>query len=167
MLDARYSIRTHVAGELRASHTGEHVTVAGWVHRRRDHGGLIFVDVRDRSGLVQCVFDPEVSGAAFVTAEKVRPEWVVKITGTVRHRPEGTVNPNLATGEVEILVAEAEVLAESVTPPFEIEAGIDTDELTRMRYRYVDIRRPEVLAALQLRDKITQRFLGKPRTAQE
>jgi aspartyl-tRNA synthetase len=158
MLDARYSIRTHVAGELRASHTGEHVTVAGWVHRRRDHGGLIFVDVRDRSGLVQCVFDPEVSGAAFVTAEKVRPEWVVKITGTVRHRPEGTVNPNLATGEVEIVVAEAEVLAESVTPPFEIEAGIDTDELTRMRYRYVDIRRPEVLAALQLRDKITQRF---------
>jgi len=158
MLDARYSIRTHVAGDLRLSHEGEQVTLAGWVHRRRDHGGLIFIDVRDRSGLVQCTFDPEISGAAFATAERVRPEWVVKLSGTVRPRPEGTANPNLATGDIEVVITEATVLAESVTPPFEIEAGIDTDELTRMRYRYIDIRRPEVLSALMLRDTVTQRF---------
>jgi aspartyl-tRNA synthetase len=158
MLDARYSIRTHVAGELRPSHIGETVTLAGWVHRRRDHGGLIFIDVRDRSGLIQCVFDPEKSGKAFATAERVRPEWVVKLTGTVRPRPDGTVNANLATGEVEVVITEATVLSESVTPPFEIEAGIETDEITRMKYRYIDIRRPEVLAALQLRDRVCQRF---------
>lgn len=158
MLDARYSIRTHVAGELRSSNVGETVTVAGWVHRRRDHGGLIFIDVRDRSGLIQCVFDPETSGAAFATAERVRHEWVVKLTGTVRPRPEGTVNSNLATGEVEVIITSAMVLNESLTPPFEIEAGIETDEVTRLKYRYIDIRRPEVLAALQLRDRVTQRF---------
>jgi aspartyl-tRNA synthetase len=158
MLDARYSIRTHVAGELRREHVGVEVTLAGWVHRRRDHGGLVFIDVRDRSGLVQCVFDPDTSGAAFATAERVRPEWVVKVTGTVRPRPDGTVNPNLATGEVEVVVTSAQVLNESVTPPFEIEPGIETDELTRLKYRYVDIRRPEVIAALELRDRVTQRF---------
>jgi aspartyl-tRNA synthetase len=158
MLDARYSIRTHVAGELRPGHVGGTVTLAGWVHRRRDHGGLIFIDVRDRSGLIQCVFDPDASGAAFATAERVRPEWVVRLTGTVRPRPEGTVNPNLATGEVEVVIATAEVLNESVTPPFEIDAGIETDEITRLKYRYVDIRRPEVIAALELRDRVTQRF---------
>jgi aspartyl-tRNA synthetase len=158
MLDARYSIRTHVAGELRREHVGAEVTLAGWVHRRRDHGGLVFIDVRDRSGLVQCVFDPDTSGAAFATAERVRPEWVVKVIGTVRPRPEGTVNPNLATGEVEVAVTSAQVLNESVTPPFEIEPGIETDELTRLKYRYVDIRRPEVIAALELRDRVTQRF---------
>jgi aspartyl-tRNA synthetase len=158
MLDARYSIRTHVAGELRPSHVGSTVTLAGWVHRRRDHGGLVFLDIRDRSGLVQCVFDPEASGASFATAERVRPEWVVKLTGRVRPRPDGTVNPNLVTGEVEVVITEAIVLSESVTPPFEIEAGIETDEITRMKYRYIDIRRPEVLAALQLRDRVSQRF---------
>ena len=158
MLDARYSIRTHVAGELRATHVGERVTIAGWVHRRRDHGGLVFIDVRDRSGLVQCVFDPEASGAAFATAERVRPEWVVKLSGNVRPRPEGTVNPNLATGAVEIIIDDAEVLNEAVTPPFEIDAGIETDEVLRLKYRYVDIRRPEVIAALELRDRVTQRF---------
>jgi len=158
MLDARYSIRTHVSGELRREHVGQQVTLAGWVHRRRDHGGLVFIDVRDRSGLVQAVFDPDTSGAAFVTAERVRPEWVVKLTGTVRPRPEGTVNPNLATGEVEVVITEATVLSESLTPPFEIEAGIETEELLGLKYRYIDIRRPEVLAALQLRDRVTQRF---------
>jgi aspartyl-tRNA synthetase len=158
MLDARYSMRTHVAGDLRREHVGQEVTIAGWVHRRRDHGGLIFIDVRDRTGLIQVVFDPEASGAAFATAERVRPEWVVKLTGKVRPRPEGTVNPNLATGEVEVIVATAEVLNQSVTPPFEIDSAIDTDEVLRLKYRYVDIRRPEVLAALVLRDRVTQRF---------
>jgi aspartyl-tRNA synthetase len=158
MLDARYSMRTHVAGVLRPEHVGQSVTLAGWVHRRRDHGGLVFIDLRDRTGLIQCVFDPEASGAAFATAERVRTEWVVKLTGTVRPRPEGTVNPNLATGQVEVIISAAEVLNEAVTPPFEIEAGIETDEVLRLKYRYVDIRRPEVLAALVLRDRVTQRF---------
>jgi aspartyl-tRNA synthetase len=158
MLDARYSTRSHVCGELRAEHVGATVTLAGWVHRRRDHGGLIFIDVRDRSGLVQCTFHPEESGAAFVTAERVRPEWVVQLTGAVRPRPEGTVNPNMPTGEVEVVITDVVVLNEALTPPFEIEAGIETDEVTRLKYRYIDIRRPEVLAALTLRDKVTQRF---------
>jgi aspartyl-tRNA synthetase len=156
MLD--YSTRSHVCGELRPEHVGQTVTLAGWVHRRRDHGGLIFIDLRDRSGLVQCTFDPEKSGAAFATAERVRPEWVVQLTGTVRPRPDGTVNPNMPTGAVEVVITDVVVLNEAVTPPFEIEAGIETDEVTRLKYRYVDLRRPEVLAALTLRDKVTQRF---------
>ncbi|MBC7266971.1 MAG: aspartate--tRNA ligase [Coriobacteriia bacterium] len=158
MFDARYSIRTHVAGDLRAGDAGAEVTLAGWVHRRRDHGGLIFVDLRDRSGLVQCVFDPEDSKAAFAVAESVRSEWVVKLSGVVRKRPPGTENPGLATGEVEVLVTDAEVLNRSETPPFEVESAIATDETLRLKYRYIDMRRPEVLDALVLRDRITQRF---------
>ena len=158
MLDARYSMRSHVCGSLTAKQVGEAVTLAGWVGKRRDHGGLVFIDVRDRTGIVQCTFDPDASGAAFAVAEQVRPEWVVKLQGTVRRRPAGTDNPNMPTGEVEVIITSAEVLNRSQTPPFEIEAGIDTDELTRMKWRYLDIRRPEVLAALQLRDRVTQRF---------
>ena len=158
MFDARYSIRTHVAGSLGRHTIGETVTIAGWVHRRRDHGGLVFLDIRDRSGLIQCVFDPDIAGAAFPVAEQVRTEWVVEIAGTVRPRPEGTVNSNMPTGEVEIAVTSAKVLNSAVTPPFEIEAGIETDEITRLKYRYVDIRRPEVLSALVTRDRVTQRF---------
>ncbi len=157
-MNVAHSMRTHGAGDLRASDKRSEVTVTGWVHRRRDHGGLIFVDLRDRSGLVQCTFDPEDSGSAFVTAEQVRPEWVLAVTGTVRKRPAGTENPNLATGEIEIIATDVVVLNRSETPPFEIEAGIETDELTRMRWRYLDIRRPEVLSALLLRDRVTQRF---------
>ena len=156
--DARYSMRSHVCGELRTTHVGEDIKVAGWVHRRRDHGGLIFIDLRDRSGVVQCVFDPEDSGPAFALAEEVRPEWVLSLAGVVRDRPEGTVNPNLDTGEVEILISGAEVLNRSETPPFEVESGIETDEVTRLKYRYIDIRRPEILEALVLRDRVTQRF---------
>ena len=116
--------------------------------KRRDHGGLIFLDLRDRTGIVQCTFDPEASREAFAIAETVRPEWVVLLHGTVRRRPDGTENPNMPTGEVEVVIHGAEVLNRSETPPFEIEAGIDTDELTRLKWRYLDIRRPEVLAAL-------------------
>jgi aspartyl-tRNA synthetase len=158
MLDARYSMRSHVCGSLNADLVGEEVRLAGWVGKRRDHGGLVFIDVRDRTGIVQCTFDPDASQAAFAIAEMVRPEWVVLFTGTVRRRPEGTVNPNMPSGEVEVIITAAEVLNRSETPPFEIEAGIDTDELTRLRWRYLDIRRPEVLSALALRDRITQRF---------
>ncbi|MCL2503726.1 MAG: aspartate--tRNA ligase [Coriobacteriia bacterium] len=158
MLDARYSIRSHTCGALSADSLGAHVTLAGWVAKRRDHGGLVFLDLRDRTGIVQCVFDPDASGAAFAIAEQVRPEWVVSLEGTVRRRPDGTENPNMATGAVEVIVGAADVLNRSETPPFEIEAGIDTDELTRLRWRYLDIRRPDVFSALVLRDRVTQRF---------
>ncbi len=157
MFDARYSLRTHVCGELRGGSSGEQVTLAGWVHRRRDHGGLVFVDLRDRSGLIQCVFDPELP-EAFALAEQMRPEWVVLVSGEVRPRPAGTENPNLATGEVEVTVSSVSILNRAQTPPFEVEDGIETDETTRMRYRYIDIRRPEMLSALTLRDRVTQRF---------
>lgn len=158
MFDERYSIRSHTCGAPDATLVGQSVTLAGWVHRRRDHGGLVFIDLRDRSGLVQCVFDPEAAGEAFVLAEQVRPEWVVKVEGVVRARPEGTVNPNLATGEVEVAVSSATVLNTAETPPFEVDPGIETDEITRLRYRYIDLRRPEVLEALILRDRLAQRF---------
>ncbi|NTU70809.1 MAG: aspartate--tRNA ligase [Coriobacteriia bacterium] len=151
-------MRSHLCGSLSAKDVGEIVTLAGWVGKRRDHGGLIFIDVRDRTGIAQCTFDPETSGEAFITAEQVRPEWVVLLTGVVRRRPEGTDNPNMPTGEIEVIIRSAEVLNRSETPPFEIEAGIETDELTRLKWRYLDIRRPEMLAALQLRDRVTQRF---------
>jgi aspartyl-tRNA synthetase len=157
MFDARYSIRSHTSGDLTPDDIGTEVTLAGWVHKRRDHGGLIFIDLRDRSGIVQLRFDPEI-GEAFVTAEQVRPEWVVKVEGVVANRPEGTENPNMETGDIEVKVETVEVLNSSVTPPFEVEPGIDTDETTRMKYRYVDIRRPEVFRALELRDAVTQRF---------
>ena len=157
MLDARHSIRTHTCGALGAPDIGANVTLAGWVHRRRDHGGLIFVDLRDRSGIVQCTFGPEVA-EAFATAERLRPEWVVELVGEVRRRPEGTENPEMVTGEVEVEVSSVTVLNNAETPPFEVEDGIDTDETTRLRYRYIDIRRPEMLGALLLRDRVTQRF---------
>ncbi|MFU8891511.1 MAG: aspartate--tRNA ligase [Anaerosomatales bacterium] len=157
MLDARHSIRTHTCGSLGAPDAGVAVTLAGWVHRRRDHGGLIFVDLRDRSGIVQCTFNPEVA-EAFATAERLRPEWVVELAGEVRARPEGTENPDMPTGAVEVVVSSVNVLNTALTPPFEVEDGIETDETTRMRYRYIDIRRPEMLGALLMRDRVTQSF---------
>ena len=152
---SEYSMHTHTCGELTVDNIGEEVILTGWVARRRDHGGLIFIDLRDRDGYTQCTFDPEYSGESFHTAEVVRPEWPVMISGKVRHRPAETENPNMATGEIEIEAKRLDVLNESRTPPFQLEDGIDTDELTRLRWRYVDIRRPEVLNALRLRSTIT------------
>lgn len=146
---------THHCSELRADHVGQEVTLTGWVSKRRDHGGLIFVDLRDRNGVTQCTFDPEDAGDSFAEAERVRPEWPIKVTGTVRKRPDGTVNPNMETGEIEILAHHVEVLNSSKTPPFPIEDGIDTAEETRLRYRYLDIRRPELYRALKLRNDFT------------
>ena len=151
----RYSMHTHTCGELRAENIGEEVTLTGWVAKRRDHGGLIFVDLRDREGITQCVFDPDDSGEAFSTAERIRPEWCVLVKGKVRRRPEDTANPNLATGDIDIVVSQIKVLNAAKTPPFAIEDGIDTDELTRMKWRFLDIRRPEMLKALRLRDTVT------------
>ena len=151
-----HSTHTHTCGELRASDIGATVTLNGWVQHRRDHGGLIFVDLRDREGLTQCAFDPDLSGAeVFHTAETIRPEWPISVTGVVRARPEGMANPNLATGEVEVLIGDITVINISKTPPFQIEDGIVTAEDTRLRYRYLDLRRPEMLGRLKLRDAFT------------
>ena len=151
-----HSMHTHTCGELRRENVGEEVTLTGWVSRRRDHGGLIFCDLRDREGITQLTFDPEHSdGDAFKIAETMRPEWPIKIHGVVRARGEETTNTKLATGEIEVLTDHAEVLNTSMTPPFQIEDGIETSEDTRLRYRYLDIRRPEMMANLRLRSDFT------------
>lgn len=145
--------RTDGCGRLRLEDVGRRTVLMGWVQRRRDHGGLIFIDLRDRTGIVQVVFSPDVAAEAFRVAEAVRPEYVVAVVGQVRRRPEGTVNPNLATGEVEVYVDEARVLNRAKTPPFYIEDGVDVDETVRLRYRYLDLRRPEMQRALILRHR--------------
>ena len=151
-----HSMHTRTCGELRFENVGEEVTLTGWVSRRRDHGGLIFCDLRDREGITQLTFDPEHSdGDAFKIAETMRPEWPIKIHGVVRSRGEETTNAKLATGEIEVLTDHAEVLNTSVTPPFQIEDGIETSEDTRLRYRYLDLRRPEMMANLKLRSDFT------------
>ena len=151
-----HSMHTRTCGELRLENVGEEVTLTGWVSRRRDHGGLIFCDLRDREGITQLTFDPEHSdGDAFKIAETMRPEWPIKIHGVVRSRGEETTNTKLATGEIEVLTDHAEVLNTSVTPPFQIEDGIETSEDTRLRYRYLDLRRPEMMANLKLRSDFT------------
>ncbi len=196
-------MHTHTCGELRAANIGEEVTLTGWVSRRRDHGGLIFCDLRDREGITQINFDPEHSdgdafkiaetmrpdgwvsrrrdhgglifcdlrdregitqinfdpehsdGDAFKIAETMRPEWPICVHGVVRYRGEDAVNPKLATGEIEVLIDHATVLNRSKTPPFQIEDGIETAEDTRLRYRYLDLRRPEMAARLRLRSDFT------------
>ena len=151
-----HSMHTRTCGELRRENVGEEVTLTGWVSRRRDHGGLIFCDLRDREGITQLTFDPEHSdGDAFRIAETMRPEWPIKIHGVVRARGEETTNTKLATGGIEVLTDHAEVLNTSVTPPFQIEDGIETSEDTRLRYRYLDLRRPEMMANLRLRSDFT------------
>ena len=151
-----HSMHTRTCGELRRENVGEEVTLTGWVSRRRDHGGLIFCDLRDREGITQLTFDPEHSdGDAFKIAETMRPEWPIKIHGVVRARGEETTNAKLATGEIEVLTDHAEVLNTSVTPPFQIEDGIETSEDTRLRYRYLDLRRPEMMSNLKLRSDFT------------
>ncbi len=142
-------------GAPRASDIGKEIMVAGWVHRRRDHGNLIFVDLRDRTGLLQVVFNPEVAPEAHSLAEGMRSEWVIQATGKIRARLPGAANPNLDTGEVELIVSDSQVLNRSLTPPFEVEDDTDADESTRMANRFIDIRRPEMLSRLQLRHRVT------------
>ncbi|MBS5451561.1 MAG: aspartate--tRNA ligase [Coriobacteriia bacterium] len=152
----QHSTHTHTCGELRSSDIGATVTLDGWVQHRRDHGGLIFVDLRDREGLTQCTFDPELSGAdTFHAAEEIRPEWPIEITGVVRSRPSDMFNPKLATGKVEVLVKGITVINKAKTPPFQIEDGIETAEETRLRWRYLDLRRPEMFNRLKVRDQFT------------
>ncbi|EGV33176.1 aspartyl-tRNA synthetase [Thiorhodococcus drewsii AZ1] len=149
-------MRTHYCGDLNSSHDGQEVVLCGWVQRRRDHGGVIFIDLRDREGLVQVVFDPD-RAEIFSRAEQVRSEFVLRITGRVRPRPKGTVNPDLPTGEIEILGLDLEILNASETPPIQLDAHTaDASEELRLRYRYLDLRRPEMQARLRTRSRVTQ-----------
>lgn len=148
--------RTHRAGEIDIKNLGEELVLNGWVDTRRDHGGLIFVDLRDRSGIVQVVFSPEVDKEAFYLAEQIRGEYVVAVKGKVQKRPEGTENPDLKTGQVEVYARQMEVLNSSKTPPFYIEDGIDVDETLRLRYRYLDLRRPEMQQNIMLRHRMVK-----------
>jgi len=148
-------MRTLYCGHLNASHIGQEVELCGWAHRRRDHGGVIFIDLRDREGLVQVVYDPDLP-EVFSTAEQVRNEFVLRVKGLVRARPEGTVNPDLPTGEVEVLGRELEVLNRSETPPFQLDEHENVSEEIRLRYRYIDLRRPEMLEKIRLRAAITR-----------
>ena len=147
-------MRTHYCGELNTSQLDQDVTLVGWAHRRRDHGGVIFIDLRDREGRVQVVFDPDTE-ATFATAERVRSEFVLQVTGRVRHRPEGTVNPDLSTGEIEVLGKELVILNSAETPPFHLDDDSVSEE-HRLRYRYIDLRRPEMLERMRLRARVTR-----------
>ena len=153
-------MRTHYCGQVTGTLVGKKVTVCGWVNRRRDHGGIIFVDLRDYQGIVQVVFDPDATGI-FEQAEKIRNEYVLQVEGNVRVRPEGTANPDLPTGQIEILAVSLMVLNESETPPFQLDDE-DVHEETRLRYRYIDLRRPDMQKRIRMRTDVTRvmrRFL--------
>jgi len=149
-------MRTDYCGKLTRDNIDSSVTVCGWVHRRRDHGGLIFIDLRDVSGLVQIVFDPERSGEVHTTGHSLRPEDVLEVKGKVAPRPSETVNPDLPTGEVEVNVTSVEILNRSETPPFSVEEQGDVDENLRLKYRYIDLRREEMRDNLILRHKVSR-----------
>ena len=145
-------MRSHYCGEINESLNGTEIEVCGWVHRRRDHGGVIFIDLRDREGLLQVVFDPD-RAEIFAQAERIRSEYVLKVKGLVRPRPDGTVNPNMRTGQVEVLAHELEILNQSKTPPFHHDEQANED--IRLKYRYIDLRRENMLGNLMLRHKVT------------
>ncbi|MEJ2508325.1 MAG: aspartate--tRNA ligase [Gammaproteobacteria bacterium] len=149
-------MRTHYCGQVNEQLIDQEVTLCGWAHRRRDHGGVIFVDLRDREGLVQVVFDPDTP-ETFQIAERVRNEYVLQVTGRVRRRPEGTENPDLPTGQVEVLGRTLEIVNRAETPPFQLDDD-DVSEEHRLRYRYIDLRRPEMMTRLRLRSEITRRL---------
>ena len=147
-------MRSHFCGSLGSEHIDQDVTICGWVDRRRDHGGVIFLDMRDREGIVQVVFDPDTE-EHFATADRVRSEYVLKIRGRVRARDAATVNPNMKAGEIEVLGKEIEILNESETPPFQLDDHTEVGEDVRLRYRYLDLRRPQIADKLRLRAKVT------------
>ena len=149
-------LKSHGCGTLRAEHAGESVTLAGWVHRRRDHGQLIFIDLRDRDGIVQVVVRPDDHHDAYAAANDVRGEYVLRVVGEVIERSEATRNPNLPTGDIEVVASQVEVLNAAKTPPFSVSEDDDVNELARMQYRYIDLRRPSMIAALELRHRLNQ-----------
>ncbi|MDI3547673.1 MAG: aspartyl-tRNA synthetase [Halanaerobiales bacterium] len=146
--------RTHHCGELSLANIDESVVLMGWVQRRRDHGGVIFIDLRDRSGLVQVVFNPDIDEESFVRADSLRSEYVIAVEGKVEKRPEGNVNPELATGEIEVRGVKLHILDEAKTPPFHISDEIDVNEDLRLKYRYLDLRRPRMQRIMELRHKV-------------
>ncbi|WP_310829822.1 aspartate--tRNA ligase [Paenibacillus pedocola] len=150
--------RSHHCGQLTPEHIGQTVTLNGWVQTRRDLGGVLFIDLRDRSGIVQIVFNPDYSGEALQIADKVRSEYVLSVTGKVVKRDDETVNRNLPTGEIEVQITDIEVLNAAKTPPFFIEDGVEVDESLRMKYRYLDLRRPEMYKTMLLRSKAAKIF---------
>jgi aspartyl-tRNA synthetase len=156
MSEMRTAMRTHTCGELRLEHAGSDVALCGWVAHRRDHGGVTFIDLRDREGFIQVVFHPDDAPAAHAAAQDLGAEDVVRVMGAVRGRPDGMANPNLATGDVEVAASELEVLADAETPPFPIEDRIEAGEELRLRYRYLDLRRPEMTRILRLRAQINR-----------
>ena len=147
-------MRSHYCGDLRVQQVGEEITLVGWVHRRRDHGGVIFLDVRDREGIVQVVFDPD-RAESFAIADSVRNEYVIEIKGLVRNRPNGTVNPEMGTGEIEVLGKELIVLNKSETPPFQLDDHQQVSEEVRLKNRFMDLRRPEMQQKLRLRAQVS------------
>lgn len=149
-------LKTHECGEIRAEHAGESVVLAGWVNRRRDHGGVTFFDLRDRSGIVQTVANPEVSKPSHEAAAPVRGEWVIQVQGIVRKRPEGMENPDIATGEVEIEIRNLTVLNQAKTPPFPINEESEIEEMVRLRYRYMDLRRERMRSNVHLRHMVVK-----------
>jgi len=147
--------RTHYCGEIRRAHVGNNIVLTGWVHRRRDHGGLVFIDLRDRKGIVQVVFNPESSEELHSASHSLRSEDCIVVEGKVRERPEGTVNPSLPTGEVEVYARSLSILNESKPPPLSIAESHDVDELVRLKYRYLDLRRPAMQKNIILRHKVS------------
>ncbi len=147
-------MRSHYCGDLRVEQVDEEVTLVGWVHRRRDHGGVIFLDVRDREGVIQVVFDPDRE-TSFALADSVRNEYVIEINGLVRHRPEGTINPDMGTGEVEVLGKELKILNKSETPPFQLDDHQQVSEEVRLKNRFMDLRRPEMQQKMRLRAQVS------------
>ncbi|TNC79421.1 MAG: aspartate--tRNA ligase [Oleiphilus sp.] len=147
-------MRSHYCGSVNEAHIGQEVTLCGWVHRRRDHGGVIFLDMRDREGVAQIVFDPDTV-ESFAKAERVRSEYVLQIKGFVRARPDGTVNEDMPTGKIEVLGKELEILNAAETPPFPLDEYVDVGEDTRLKFRFMDLRRPEMLNRLMFRSKTT------------
>ena len=148
--------RTHRCGELRREHTSQTVVLMGWVHRRRDHGGLIFIDLRDREGIVQVVFNPQVAADAHAEASRLRGEFVIAVAGTVAERPAGSANPNLATGDVEVVATDLTILAEANPLPFALDSDEEVSEVLRLKYRYLDLRRPHVQRNLIIRHRVTK-----------
>ena len=153
--------RTHYCGNVGLVDAGKEVILMGWTHRRRDHGGVIFVDLRDREGLIQVVFNPELNAAVHKEAHRIRSEFVLAVKGTVRARPDGMQNPDMKTGEIEVMINELEILNESKTPPFILDQEMEISETVRLKYRYLDLRRPEIQNNLLLRSKaaaVTRKF---------
>ncbi|MGA2772579.1 MAG: amino acid--tRNA ligase-related protein, partial [Bryobacteraceae bacterium] len=147
--------RTHTCGELRAAQAGQKVLLMGWVHRRRDHGAVIFIDLRDRDGLTQAIFHEDIDPVVHQRAEEVRSEYVIAVEGAVKKRSPETVNPNMPTGEIEVVASKIWILNESRTPPFPVEEEAGVSEDVRLKYRYVDLRRPRMQRNIILRSKIS------------